>query len=227
MVLRFHKQVYCAASNSPLCIGKLALFFSPLPHPKQTKFSDSRGDWGLYHHHPKYQAAAQGGTVFTIQPKILYHYAKYREFLVEHGARSVLSTFAKDKAESSNTVHPHDSSASAFLKGLGVLSAGAPRSRTDQSTRKFDDWYVSDSDDEETIKMNTMPFWSDRKVCSWKFSHVTRLSATPLLLFSAPTFWPAFRTRSRRCVVSTNKQPLSRLLLSCRFRLYYRQMEVE
>jgi hypothetical protein len=132
--------------------GKLAVFYSPLPHPKTTKFSDTRGDWG---HSKKFE---QTGFPFTTQPKMLHHYAKYREFLVEHGARSVISNIAKN-----DNVYPTDSSAAGFLKGLGILSAGDHRSRNEKSRQKFDDWFVSDSDEENDPL--SMPFWRERKVC--------------------------------------------------------------
>jgi hypothetical protein len=140
-------------------VGKLAFFFSHLPHPNTTKFLDSRGDWGHHHHAKRFQ---QTGFLFTTQPKMLHHYAKYREFLVEHGARSVISNIAKHNNDYVYPPPTTESSAAAFLKGLGILSAGDHRSRNEKSRQKFDDWFVSDSDDEENTL--SMPFWRERKV---------------------------------------------------------------
>lgn len=94
---------------------------------------------------------------------MLFHYAKYREFLVEHGARSVISNIAKGGASGGSDMYPASDSAASFLKGLGIRS-GRDQRRPEKSRQKFDDWYVSDSDEEETRKMNAMPFWREKRV---------------------------------------------------------------
>ncbi|KAJ3220925.1 hypothetical protein HK099_003910 [Clydaea vesicula] len=131
----------CSASFSQN--GKLVLFFSPLQHPSKTKFTQN--DYTT-----KSQSTSkfsnQQKVYFDSQPKLLRHYAKYREFLEEKNLNRESDGVDLTRENTSNP-----------LIGLGIYEEKKPKNVSTKA--KFDDWFATDEDSEEEEKLLPSLFW--------------------------------------------------------------------